>query len=114
MNVYVYHPEQRDIWGDHFFPTGLVMPNTSLPFDFGPTFVSRPDVVPNLDQWYSYELMVKTNTPGQKDGRIACWLDGKLVADFPNLRMRDVPTLTINNATAPTTNMERIAVPSQE
>jgi hypothetical protein len=96
VNVYVYHPLQRDIWGDHFFPTGLVSPNTSVPFDFGPTFVARPDIVPNLGQWYAYELMVKANTPGQKDGRIACWLDGKLVADFPNLRLRDVQTLTID------------------
>ena len=22
LNAYVYHPDQRDIWGDHFFPTG--------------------------------------------------------------------------------------------
>jgi hypothetical protein len=96
INTYVYHPEQRDVWGDHFYPTGLVSPNTSLPFDFGPTFVPRPDVVPNLGQWYSYELMVRANTPGKRDGRIACWLDGKLVADFPNLRLRDVATLTID------------------
>jgi hypothetical protein len=96
LNIYVYHPEQRDIWGDHFFPTGLVMPNTSLAFDFGPDFVARPDLIPDLDRWYSYELMVKANTPGQRDGRIAAWLDGKLVMDFPNLRLRDVATLTID------------------
>jgi len=96
VNVYTYHPDQRSEWGDHFFPTGLVMPNTSLPFDFGSSFVARPDLVPKLGQWYSYELMVKANTPGQHDGRIACWLDGKLVADFPNLRLRDVATLSID------------------
>jgi hypothetical protein len=96
INIYIYHPEQRSQWGDHFFPTGLVSPNTSQPFDFGPTFVARPDVVPNLGQWYSYEFMVKANTPGMRDGRIACWLDGRLVADFPNLRLRDVSTLTID------------------
>jgi hypothetical protein len=96
INTYVYHPLQRDNYGDHFFPTGLVMPNTSIPFDFGPSFVKRPDVVPQLGKWYAYEFMVKANTPGKKDGRIACWLDGKLVADFPNLRLRDVATLTID------------------
>jgi hypothetical protein len=96
LNVYIYHPEQRSQWGDHFFPTGLVMPNTSIPFDFGPAFVSRPDIIPELDRWYSYELMVKANTPGQRDGRIAAWLDGKLVMDFQNLRLRDVATLTID------------------
>ncbi|MBN2576677.1 MAG: hypothetical protein JXP73_19080, partial [Deltaproteobacteria bacterium] len=96
LNVYVYHPEQRSQWGDHFFPTGLVMPNTSIPFDFGPDFAARPDVVPELDRWYGYELMVKANTPGQRDGRIAAWLDGRLVMDFPNLRLRDVTTLAID------------------
>jgi hypothetical protein len=96
LNVYVYHPLQRDNYGDHFFPTGLVMPNTSIPFDFGPNFVSRPDVIPELDRWYCYEVMVQANTPGLKDGRIAFWLDGKLLADFPNLRLRDIDTLKID------------------
>ena len=40
--------------------------------------------------------MVKANTVGKRDGRIACWLDGELVADFPNLRLRDVDTLKID------------------
>jgi len=96
LNVYVYHPLQRDIWGDHFFPTGLVMPNTSLAFDFGSSFVSRPDVTPELDRWYCYEYMVQANTPGLKDGRIAFWLDGNLLADFGNLRLRDVASLKID------------------
>jgi hypothetical protein len=96
MNVYVYHPEQRDIWGDHFFPSGKVLPNTSLPFDFGPDFQPHPDVIPELGRWYCYELMVKANTPGQRDGHITIWLDGSLLADFGNLRLRDVDTLKID------------------
>jgi hypothetical protein len=96
LNVYVYHPEQRSQWGDHFYPTGLVNPNTSIPFDFGPDFVSRPDIIQDLDRWYCYELMVQANTPGLRDGRIAAWLDGVLAMDFMNLRLRDVDTLTIN------------------
>jgi hypothetical protein len=96
LNIYIYHPDQRSQWGDHFFPTGLVMPNTSIPYDFGPDFVSRPDIIPELDRWYCYEFMLKTNTPGQLDGRIAAWLDGKLVMDFPNLRLRDVASLKID------------------
>lgn len=96
LNVYIYHPEQRSKWGDHFFPSGKVLPNSSIPHTFGPTFVARKDLVPDLGRWYSYELMVKANTVGKRDGRIACWLDGKLVADFPNLRLRDVKTLKID------------------
>ena len=96
MNVYIYHPEQRDIWGDHFFPDGLVMPNTSLPYDFGPEFTSRPNVVPELGRWFSYEVMLKANTPGVRDGRITCWIDGQVIADFPNLYLRDIDSLTID------------------
>jgi hypothetical protein len=55
-------------------------------------------VIQKLGQWYCYELMVLANTPGKRDGRIACWLDGKLIADFPNLRLRDVASLKINHA----------------
>jgi hypothetical protein len=36
------------------------------------------------------------NTPDQRDGRIAFWLDGKLAADFQNLRLRDVASLKID------------------
>jgi len=99
LNVYVYHPEQRSEYGDHYFPSGTVSPDTSRPGDFGPHFVARPDIVPQLDRWYCFELMVKANTAGRRDGRIAFWLDGKLVADFPDLRLRDVDSLKINSAT---------------
>ncbi|HYE05574.1 MAG TPA: hypothetical protein VEL07_08580 [Planctomycetota bacterium] len=96
LNVYVYHPEQRSEWGDHFFPTGIVMPSTSTPFPYADGFVARPEVVPELGRWYCYELMVQANTPGARDGRIAFWLDGRLVADLPGLRLRDVAELTID------------------
>jgi hypothetical protein len=99
LNAYIYHPDQRDIWGDHFFPTGIVLPNTSLPFDFGPEFVSRPDVTPVLGQWYAYEFMVQANMPGRRDGRIAFWLDGQLIADFQNLRLRETTALAIDRFT---------------
>jgi hypothetical protein len=96
LNIYIYHPEQRSQWGDHFFPTGTVLPNSSVPGDFGADFVPRPDIIPNLDQWYCYEYMVKANTPGERDGRITVWLDGQLVADFGNLRLRDIASLKID------------------
>ncbi len=96
LNIYIYHPEQRSDYGDHFFSTGVVQPNTSLPGNFGPHFVPRPDFVPQLGRWYCLEYMLKANTPGQRDGRIACWVDGKLIADFPNLRLRDTEDLKID------------------
>lgn len=96
LNIYIYYPDQRDIWGDHFYPPGTVTPFSSTPYDFGPEFVSRPDFVPQLGRWYSYEVMVKANTPGLKDGRIAFWIDGKLAADFQNIRVRETTNLKID------------------
>jgi hypothetical protein len=96
LNVYVYHPEQRTGYGDHIYPTGKIMPAADRPVPFGSGFVPRPDIIPELDRWYCYEFMVKANTPGRRDGRIACWVDGKLIADFPNFRLRDVETLKID------------------
>jgi hypothetical protein len=103
LDIYCYHPEQRDVFGDHFLPSGSVMPYSPQlgnKGSFGPSFVVRPDIVPELDRWYCFEFMVKSNTPGQHDGRIGCWVDGKLIADFPNMRFRDVATL----------RMERIGI----
>ncbi len=99
LNAYVYHPTQRSNYGDHFFTTGSVTPYDPVlgnDFDFGAEFVSRPDVTPELGRWYAYELMVKANTPGQRDGRITLWLDGQIIGDFTNLRLRDVDTLKID------------------
>lgn len=96
LAIYIYHPEQRGDYGDHFFPSGIVSPNTSLPGNFGPHFVPRQEFVPELGRWYCFEYMVRANTPGQRDGRIACWVDGELVADFTNLRLRDIETLRID------------------
>ena len=96
LNVYIYHPEQRSNYGDHFFPDGTVLPNTSIPGDFGPEFVSRPNLTPELGRWYSYEVMLKANTPGMRDGRVTLWLDGEVIGDFPNLRLRDTATLKID------------------
>lgn len=101
LNIYIYHPEQATNYGDHFFPSGKVLPfsySRSGAATFGPEFVGRPDIIPVLDRWYCHEVMVKANTPGLRDGRIACWLDGVLIADFPNLRLRDIDTLKIDRA----------------
>jgi len=96
LNVYIYHPEQRSQWGDHFMPDGTVFPYSSQPGNFGPDFVPRASFIPELERWYCYEFMVKTNTPGSRDGRLAGWVDGKLAFDFPNIRLRDVADLKID------------------
>lgn len=94
--VYIYHPGQRSEWGDYWYPDGRIIPFDSIRGDFGPDFVPRPNFIPQLGRWYSWEMMVKTNAPGQRDGRVAIWVDGALVADWQNLRLRDVSTLKID------------------
>lgn len=96
VNIYTYYPGQRSQWGDHWYPNGTVIPNSGLPGNFGSSFVSRPNFIPQRDRWYCYELMVRANTPGLNDGRIAVWIDGVVIADFPNVRLRDVSSLKIN------------------
>ncbi len=40
-----------------------------------------PQIVPT-DRWQCVEFMIKLNTPGKRNGELALWLDGKLVAHF--------------------------------
>jgi hypothetical protein len=54
LNAYTYHPDQRDIWGDHFFPTGIVLPFSSVPFDFGVRFAPAANRITRrslMDYW---------------------------------------------------------------
>ena len=99
LSFYVYHPEQAHNFGDYFYPSGEVQPESgrSGAESFGKHFVKRRDFSPERGRWYCYEYMVKANTPGHRDGRVAAWIDGKLIADFPNLRLRDVADLKINH-----------------
>jgi hypothetical protein len=99
LNFHVCWPGQAGPGGDHFFPSGLVLPHSehrSGAATFGKDFVPRPEFVPQMNRWYCYEFMVRANTPGQNDGRLAMWIDGRLVGDFLNLRLRDVATLKID------------------
>ncbi len=77
LSAYVYHPEQRDRWGDHF-QTGFKM---------------------DLNRWYCIEIMQKANVPGKRDGEMAIWIDGRLIKHWRGLRLRDVPELKINLVT---------------
>ncbi len=92
-NAYVYHPEQDDIYGEHWFPDGST--NNGVQ-GFGPYFVARPKVIPPVGVWICYEVMIQLNTPGSRDGRVAIWQDGTLIADWQNIRFRDVSTVKID------------------
>ena len=95
-NIYCYHMDQGRRWGDIFFPSGEVHPRESKGI-LGEDYVPRPDFNAELDRWYCYELMVSANTPGERDGRGAFWVDGKLTGEVKNLRFRTVATLKLNH-----------------
>ena len=46
-------------------------------------------------QWYCIETYVKLNTPGEKDGILRGWVDGKLAMERTDLRFRDMADLKI-------------------
>jgi hypothetical protein len=92
-HAYVYQPENTDVYGENWYPDGRVTNGT---FSFGQFFVARPKVIPTRGTWICYELLVQLNTPGLRDGRVAAWQDGVLIADWQNVRFRDVTTLKID------------------
>jgi len=47
------------------------------------------------NRWYAVETYVKLNTPGQNDGILRGWVDGRLAYERTDWRWRDVNTLRI-------------------
>ena len=43
--------------------------------------------------------MLKNNTPGQRDGQVMVWMDGRLIIQVNKLRFRDVDTVKIRRFT---------------
>ncbi len=72
---YVYHPDKTASYGD-----GMAW-NAS----FG------------TGNWNTVETRVKLNTPGQRDGLIQGWMNGRLVFERTGLRFRDTANLKIEN-----------------
>jgi hypothetical protein len=92
-HAYVYHPEQDDAYGEHWYPDGSTSNGQQ---SFGEFFVQRPNTSPSRGEWICFEVMVKLNAPGSRDGRVAVWENGKLIADWVNLRFRDVDSVKID------------------
>jgi len=83
LHFYYYHPDQSIGWGDFTYC------KTS--------FFRRAGLSPG--KWYCIELMLKNNTPMQRDGQIRLWLDGRLVGKVEKLRFRDVSAVKIRRFT---------------
>ena len=101
-HVYAYWPKQCSGYGDHWYPDGSVVPCGQglwlrYPAQY-PAFRPMPNHLPERNRWYCYEFMIRANTPGKNDGELKWWVDGKLTADFPNLNMRSISTLQVDEA----------------
>lgn len=47
------------------------------------------------NRWYSIQQYVRLNTPGENDGVLRGWVDGRLVFEKTDVRFRDVESLKI-------------------
>jgi len=66
-NFYTYWHEMKKSADGRYWGNGLHTP--------------RRQPVP-VERWQCVEAMMRLNTPGERDGALALWLDGELVADI--------------------------------
>ena len=77
VGTYAYHADMKSDYGDAWFwSVG------------GRGFLAR-------DRWYCIEQQFRVNTPGRKDGVLRAWIDGYLVYEKTDVRVRDVPRIRI-------------------
>ncbi len=79
---YSYHPDQTGPWGDS--------PQMNL---------VDPPIQVVADRWYCFEMMIRANTVGVRDGELKMWIDGQLVGHIENMRFRETADLKINQFT---------------
>ncbi len=77
LNTYSYHADIRDASGD-IWPWG-----------------KGPAALLENKRWYAVEQYLKLNTPGEKNGIMRAWVDGKLVMEKNDIRFRNTDALKI-------------------
>ena len=82
MHLYTYWMDMRRDRDGHFW---------------GNMFIPEPAdrINPKRGEWHCYEQMIKANTPGQADGELAAWIDGKLYTHFTGFRWRTTPDVKL-------------------
>ena len=63
-----------------------------------PDFKPLPNFTAGEGRWFCYEMMVQANTLGKNDGEVKVWVDGKVVGGLPDLFLRTINTLKIDEA----------------
>ena len=79
LHFYYYHPDQLGGWGDIAFCKMSFFRSAKI----------------SAGKWYCLELMLRNNTPRQKNGQLSAWLDGKMVGNVEKLRFRDIEKVKI-------------------
>jgi hypothetical protein len=77
IGTYAYHADTEDFWGDHW-------PWTTS----GQALLER-------NRWYCIEQYMKVNQIGHKDAVFRAWVDGRLVLERSNFRVRDTTSIKI-------------------
>lgn len=82
---------------DGFTPIGFYCYHADMRGRYGSHWVWEDGGFPGLqnNRWYCIEQHAKMNSPGKNDGVLRGWVDGTLVFDRTDVRMRDVNTLKI-------------------
>lgn len=78
---YVYHPDQEGKYGDAFI------------WDMGEQANGQIE----RGKWHTLQTRVQLNRPGEKDGSVIAWLNGKKVLVKEGLRFRDINGLEIDH-----------------
>jgi len=77
IGTYAYHADMEDYWGDAWAWSGN-----------GRALLER-------NRWYCIEQYFKVNQIGHKDGVMRAWIDGYPVFEKTDIRVRDIPTIKI-------------------
>lgn len=76
MVTYAYHADMKSEYGEHWTWPGAIL---------------------QRNRWYCIEQQVRMNRPGAADGELRVWVDGRLVMERNNVRLRTVDRLHIEN-----------------
>ncbi len=80
-------------------PIGFYCYHADMRGQYGDNWEWKGDGFTGLEnnRWYFIEQYVKLNTPRMNDGVLQGWVDGTLVFEKTDVRMRDVDSLKIEN-----------------
>jgi hypothetical protein len=78
-------------------PIGFYCYHADMRTQYGDNWAWNRDGFAGLEnnRWYCIEQQARLNTPGRNDGILRGWVDGRLVFEKTDVRMRDVDSLKI-------------------